>query len=213
MEFFNTTKAVKLRSHLDKYLVADDNQESVHQSRNGASRKARWTVELVDNKSHVVRLKSCHGLYLAAADHPFLLGMTGRKVLQAEADKSMGFKFEWEPIRDGFQLKLRTWCSKYLLANGGPPPWRNAVTHDDPTTSSTQTVIMRDKTTGQPRGFGFVVSSDPSVLDRVLNDKHTIDARVLQREALSRPRTTMTHLLHHSSTQWSSPNGPFIELS
>ncbi|KAI5316959.1 hypothetical protein L3X38_036666 [Prunus dulcis] len=102
MEFFNTTKAVKLRSHLDKYLVADDNQESVRQSRNGASRKARWTVELVDNKSHVVRLKSCHGLYLASADHPFLLGMTGRKVLQAEADKSMGFKFEWETNATAF---------------------------------------------------------------------------------------------------------------
>lgn len=144
MEFFNTAKAVKLRSHLDKYLVADDNQESVRQSRNGASRKARWTVELVDNKSHVVRLKSCHGLYLSAADHPFLLGMTGRKVLQAEADKSMDFKFEWEPIRDGFQLKLRTWCGKYLRANGGPPPWRNAVTHDDPTTASTQNWILWD---------------------------------------------------------------------
>ncbi|KAI5340335.1 PREDICTED: ribulose [Prunus dulcis] len=133
--------------------------------------------------------------------------------MRAEADKSMDFKFEWGPIRDGFQLKLRTWCSKFLRANGGPPPWRNAVTHDDPTTSSTQTVIMHDKTTGQPRGFGFVVVSDPFVLDRVLSDKHTIDGRMLQREALSRPRTTMTHLLHHSSTQWSSPNGPFTELS
>lgn len=43
----------------------------------------------------------------------------------------------------------------------------------------TQTVIMRDKTTGRPRGFGFVVFSDPAVLDRVLNDKHTIDGRVV----------------------------------
>lgn len=43
----------------------------------------------------------------------------------------------------------------------------------------TQTVIMRDKTTGRPRGFGFVVFSDPSVLDTVLNDKHTIDGRMV----------------------------------
>lgn len=43
----------------------------------------------------------------------------------------------------------------------------------------TQTVIMRDKTTGRPRGFGFVVFSDPSVLDSVLNDKHTIDGRMV----------------------------------
>ena len=42
-----------------------------------------------------------------------------------------------------------------------------------------QTVIMRDKTTGRPRGFGFVVFSDPSVLDVVLNDKHTIDGRTV----------------------------------
>lgn len=40
-----------------------------------------------------------------------------------------------------------------------------------------QAVIMRDKTTGRPRGFGFVVFSDPSVLDQVLQDKHTIDGR------------------------------------
>uniref|UniRef100_A0A7N2M3Q6 RRM domain-containing protein n=1 Tax=Quercus lobata TaxID=97700 RepID=A0A7N2M3Q6_QUELO len=34
---------------------------------------------------------------------------------------------------------------------------------------------MREKPTGRPRGFGFVVFSDPSVLDRVLQDRHTID--------------------------------------
>lgn len=144
MEFFTTARAVKFRSHLDKYLVADDNKESVRQSRNGTSRKARWAVELVEDKPHVIRLKSCHGLYLTATDLPFLLGMTGKKVLQSEADKLMDWKFEWEPIRDGFQIKLRTWCSKFLRANGGPPPWRNSVTHDDPTTSSTQNWILWD---------------------------------------------------------------------
>ncbi|KAK7835713.1 heterogeneous nuclear ribonucleoprotein 1-like [Quercus suber] len=41
----------------------------------------------------------------------------------------------------------------------------------------TQAVIMREKPTGRPRGFGFVVFSDPSVLDRVLQDRHTIDGR------------------------------------
>ncbi|XP_060970711.1 RNA polymerase II C-terminal domain phosphatase-like 4 isoform X1 [Cannabis sativa] len=43
----------------------------------------------------------------------------------------------------------------------------------------TQTVIMRDKTTGRPRGFAFVVFSDPSVLDNVLSEKHTIDGRAM----------------------------------
>ncbi|KAB2624617.1 hypothetical protein D8674_016277 [Pyrus ussuriensis x Pyrus communis] len=144
MDFFNTARAVKLRSHLDKYLVADDNKESVRQSRNGTSRKARWTVELVEKKPHVIRLKSCHGLYLTATDLPFLLGMTGNKVIQAELDKLVDWKFEWEPIRDAFQVKLRTWCGTYLRANGGPPPWRNSLTHDDPTTSSTQNWILWD---------------------------------------------------------------------
>ncbi|KAL5561975.1 hypothetical protein UlMin_031722 [Ulmus minor] len=50
-----------------------------------------------------------------------------------------------------------------------------------------QAVIMRDKTTGRPRGFGFVVFSDPSLLDRVLDDKHTIDGRTVEaKRALSR---------------------------
>ncbi|XP_022155643.1 heterogeneous nuclear ribonucleoprotein 1-like [Momordica charantia] len=50
-----------------------------------------------------------------------------------------------------------------------------------------QAVIMRDKTTGRPRGFGFVVFSDPSALDQVLQDKHTIDGRQVEaKRALSR---------------------------
>ena len=42
-----------------------------------------------------------------------------------------------------------------------------------------QTLVMRDKTTGRPRGFGFVVFANPSILDRVLQDKHTIDAKTV----------------------------------
>ncbi|PRQ41284.1 putative actin cross-linking [Rosa chinensis] len=145
MEIFNKYKAVKLRSHLEKYLVADEDQKTVRQSRRGSnSRNARWTVELVENKPHVIRLKSCYGLYLTATDMAFLLGATGEKVLQTEADRLCDWKFEFEPIKDGFQIKFRTWCGKYLRANGGPPPWRNTVTHDDPTTSSTRNWILFD---------------------------------------------------------------------
>ncbi|KAJ8530655.1 hypothetical protein K7X08_023536 [Anisodus acutangulus] len=50
-----------------------------------------------------------------------------------------------------------------------------------------QTVVMRDKISGKPRGFGFVVFADPNVLDRVLQDEHTIDGRTVDaKRALSR---------------------------
>ncbi|KAM0941916.1 putative RNA recognition motif domain, nucleotide-binding alpha-beta plait domain superfamily [Dioscorea sansibarensis] len=50
-----------------------------------------------------------------------------------------------------------------------------------------EAVIMRDKTTGRPRGFGFVAFADPSLLDRVLQDTHSIDGRTVDaKRALSR---------------------------
>ncbi|KAK3027846.1 hypothetical protein RJ639_041480 [Escallonia herrerae] len=137
MDFFTKTGAVKLRSHLDKYLVADDdNKQTVRQSRNGSLRKSRWLVELVENKPHVIRLKSFHGGYLTASVHPFLLGMTGNRVLHTTPYTMKDQSIEWEPIRDGFQVKLRAFGGTYLRANGGPLPWRNSVTHDDCESSS-----------------------------------------------------------------------------
>ncbi|EXB36667.1 hypothetical protein L484_002081 [Morus notabilis] len=143
MEFFNKAKAVRLKSHLDKYLNADDDEETVRQNRNGSSRRAWWKVELVDGKSHVIRLKSFYGKYLTAWDEPFLLGMTGKRVLQttpaSENDTAM---IEWEPRTEAFQVKLRTRGGKYLRANGGTPPWRNSVTHDVPHRTATQNWII-----------------------------------------------------------------------
>ncbi|KAF9608143.1 hypothetical protein IFM89_007529 [Coptis chinensis] len=56
-----------------------------------------------------------------------------------------------------------------------------------------QSVIMRDKISGRPRGFGFVVFADPSVLDRVLQDKHTIDGRTVEaKRAMSREEQQTT---------------------
>ncbi|XP_068665161.1 heterogeneous nuclear ribonucleoprotein 1-like [Aristolochia californica] len=64
-----------------------------------------------------------------------------------------------------------------------------------------QTVIMRDKNTGRPRGFGFVVFADPAILDRVLQDKHTIDGRMVEaKRALSREEQ------HTSSRSGSNSN-------
>ncbi|KAG8498439.1 hypothetical protein CXB51_004954 [Gossypium anomalum] len=173
MEIFTKAKAVKLRGHLEKYLVADDDQETVRQSRNSSGKRARWFVELVHDKPNVVRLRSCHGKYLAATDIPFLLGMTGNKVLQTVPDK-MDWKLQWEPIRDGFQIKLKTWCGKFLRANGGTPPWRNSITHDEPHTGATQRWILWDVEAVQvPESDSVLeyissVSSFSSVSDEVL---------------------------------------------
>ncbi|KAF3666349.1 Heterogeneous nuclear ribonucleoprotein 1 [Capsicum annuum] len=41
----------------------------------------------------------------------------------------------------------------------------------------THAIIMRDKVTGLSRGFAFVVFSDPSVIDVILQEKHAIDGR------------------------------------
>ncbi|XP_061336832.1 uncharacterized protein LOC133283918 [Gastrolobium bilobum] len=146
MEFFTKAKAVKLRSHLDKYLVADDDRLRVSQSRKGSGKRAKWTVEVVEgeNNNHRVRLKSCHGRYLTATETPFMLGVTGKLVLQTDFETGLDWKYEWEPIRDGFQVKLRSWCGKYLRGNGGTPPWRNSVTHDDPVSAATQDWVMWD---------------------------------------------------------------------
>ncbi|KAL3643931.1 hypothetical protein CASFOL_011863 [Castilleja foliolosa] len=142
MGFFNKAKAVRLRSHLGKYLVADDDEQTVRQSRNGAAHKARWMVEFVDGKRDRIRLKSCHGLYLTAAEEPFLLGMTGKKVFQTLPEKMTDVTVEWEPVKDGHSVKLMTSNGKFLRANGGAPPWRNSITHDVPHRTATQSWVL-----------------------------------------------------------------------
>jgi RNA recognition motif-containing protein len=41
----------------------------------------------------------------------------------------------------------------------------------------TDSVIMRDRHTGQPRGFGFITFADPSVVDKVIEDTHVINGK------------------------------------
>lgn len=140
MDLFHNAKAVRLRSHHDKYLIAEEDEESVTQDRNGSARNARWTVEFVGN---AIRLKSCYGKYLTASNQPFLLGMTGRKVLQT-LPRRLDSSVEWEPVKDGSQARLRTRYGNYLRANGGLPPWRNSVTHDVPHRTATQDWVLWD---------------------------------------------------------------------
>jgi len=134
MEYFTKSKIIKLKSHLDKYIIADDNNGKVRQSRNGAIKRAQWTVEIVQKLQthhHVIRLKSHNGKYLTATETPYPLTLTGKRVILTELENGVDGKNEWQPIRDGFQVKLRSCCGRFLKGNGGNPPWRNSVTIDD----------------------------------------------------------------------------------
>lgn len=39
---------------------------------------------------------------------------------------------------------------------------------------------MKDRYTGQPRGFGFITYADPSVVDKVIEDDHVINGKQVQ---------------------------------
>ncbi|KAK8278205.1 hypothetical protein V6Z12_D09G027000 [Gossypium hirsutum] len=141
MEIFEEASIVRFRSIHDKYLLAEDDEETVSQERGGTVRNARWTVEFVQFNSTHIRLKSCYGKYLTASNMPFLLGMTGKKVLQT-LPKRLDSSVEWEPIQEGSRVRLKTRYGQYLRANGGIPPWRNHITHDTPYRTSHQDWIL-----------------------------------------------------------------------
>ncbi|XP_039016788.1 uncharacterized protein LOC120147488 [Hibiscus syriacus] len=141
MEIFQTASVVRLCSHHDKFLVANDDQETVGQDRDGSSTKARWIVEFPESSSMHIRLKSCHGKYLTASNMPFLIGMKGKRVLQT-LPRRLTSSVEWEPVREGVQVRFRTRYGQYLRANGKFPPWRGHITHDVPHLSVTQDWIL-----------------------------------------------------------------------
>lgn len=172
MEFFRRAKAVRLRSQHKKYMVAEEDEEGVKQSRTGSSKAARWVVEPVEGKPDRIRLKSCQSWkYLSASDEHFLLGMTGKKVLQSSPRLRRDAAVEWEPIKEGVHVKLRTHRGNFLRANGGIPPWMNSVTHDVPSRSATQDWILwtvdvlevdYESTVGMEASIGSnVVDPDP----------------------------------------------------
>ncbi|XP_021856056.1 uncharacterized protein [Spinacia oleracea] len=143
MDLFQNAKTVRLRSHHDKYLIADDDGESVCQDRHGGSKYARWSVEYVKSVEGVdlVRFKSCFNKFLTATDDEFLLGVTGKKVKQT-LPRRLDSSIEWEPTREGMQVRLKTRYGNFLRANGGLPPWRNSITHDVPSRSHTQDWVL-----------------------------------------------------------------------
>ncbi|KAE9612671.1 putative actin cross-linking [Lupinus albus] len=142
MEFFQKANVVRLRSYHDKYMLADDDKEGVYQDRNGTYKNAKWNVEIVEN-SNVIRLKSCYDKYLTASNMPFLIRGTAKKVLQT-MPRRLDSSIEWEPIREGVQVRLKTRYGQYLRGNGGLPPWRNSITHDVPHRTATANWILWD---------------------------------------------------------------------
>ncbi|OVA08273.1 RNA recognition motif domain [Macleaya cordata] len=44
----------------------------------------------------------------------------------------------------------------------------------------TDSVIMKDRYTGQPRGFGFITYADPSVVDKVIEEIHVINGKQVE---------------------------------
>lgn len=132
MELFQNAKTVRLRSVKDRYLVAENDQETVSQDRDGSSNKSVWTVE-IGGEENFVRFKSCYGTYLAATNTIFVPWVAGKMVVKQFLPEPTDMSItDWEPLRDGFQVRLRTRSGSLLRPNGGLPPWRNTITHDIP---------------------------------------------------------------------------------
>ena len=69
-----------------------------------------------------------------------------------------------------------------------------------------EAVIMKDRTTGRARGFGFVVFTDPSVAERVVMEKHVIDGRTVEAKKAV-PRDDQNVISRSNSSSHGSP-GP-----
>ncbi|KAE8710003.1 putative serine/threonine-protein kinase [Hibiscus syriacus] len=130
MEIFEKASVVRLCRHHDKFLVANDDQETIGQDRDGSSRNARWAREFPESSSFHIRLKSCHGKYLTASNMLFLIGLRGKRVLQT-LPRRLTSSVEWEPLSEGVQVRFKTRYGQYLRANGRFPPWMGHITHDN----------------------------------------------------------------------------------
>ncbi|XP_010532987.1 PREDICTED: heterogeneous nuclear ribonucleoprotein 1-like [Tarenaya hassleriana] len=72
-----------------------------------------------------------------------------------------------------------------------------------------EALIMKDRSTGRARGFGFVVFSDPSVAERVIKEKHSINGRTVEaKKAVPRDdQNIINRSANSSNTPQGSPGG------
>ncbi|XP_051133843.1 heterogeneous nuclear ribonucleoprotein 1-like isoform X2 [Andrographis paniculata] len=72
-----------------------------------------------------------------------------------------------------------------------------------------EAVIMRDRTTGRARGFGFVVFADPAAAERVVKEKHMIDGRTVEaKKAVPRDDQQLINRNISSSSSIQGSPGP-----
>jgi len=71
----------------------------------------------------------------------------------------------------------------------------------------TDSVIMKDRNTGHPRGFGFITYADSAVAEKVCQDKHTLDGRQVDTK-LAVAREKMPTPQQEPAQQAGDPNGP-----
>ncbi|KAE9599110.1 putative RNA recognition motif domain-containing protein [Lupinus albus] len=63
-----------------------------------------------------------------------------------------------------------------------------------------EAMIMKDRTTGRARGFGFIVFADPSVAEKVVLEKHVIDGRTVEaKKAIPRDDQSILNRTNNSS--------------
>ncbi|XP_052178071.1 heterogeneous nuclear ribonucleoprotein 1 [Diospyros lotus] len=69
-----------------------------------------------------------------------------------------------------------------------------------------EAMIMKDRSTGRARGFGFIVFADPAVAEKVIKEKHSIDGRMVEAKKAV-PRDDQSTMSRSSSSIQGSP-GP-----
>ncbi|CAN4089980.1 unnamed protein product [Withania somnifera] len=70
-----------------------------------------------------------------------------------------------------------------------------------------EAVVMKDRTTGRARGFGFVIFADPSIAEKVVKEKHIIDGRTVEaKKAVPRDDQHVSRINRTNGSMQGSPD-------